>query len=242
MAQIDELIAAMQTRRADALILASNQPAQLSFGGVLASGASVPAHLLREMLREIIPVKELHRLHHEGAFEFSYACGSGLMLVQVERHGFEFHVVVAPYSSPRNSASPKPSNARGSSSAFRTHGSTFSAPLPRASVSTGNAKPTMDWSAVFFATMLFCFALGLFVNFCGIFGFAGLLTIFTFAAFAILLDSYLVGVQPGLVDGAGDCGPWTWFFVCVFFGFIGIPAYLVMRPIYQRALLSMPIP
>ena len=42
------------------------------------------------------------------------------------------------------------------------------------------------------------------------------------------MDSYLVGVQTGLLEGKGDCGPWAWFFFCLYFGFIGVPAY---RPI-----------
>ena len=99
MAQIDELIAAMMERRADALILQSDQPAQLNFGGKLASGALVPAPLLRAMLREIVPALQINRLHYEGVFEFSYACNSGLMDVQVERHGLDFYVNIAPHSS-----------------------------------------------------------------------------------------------------------------------------------------------
>lgn len=100
MTQIDELIAVMMARRADALILNSGQPAQLDFNGAMADGATVPAHLLREMLRDIVPAMDINRLHYEGVFEFSYTCRSGLMDVQVERRGFEFHVVITPHTSP----------------------------------------------------------------------------------------------------------------------------------------------
>ena len=99
MAQIDELIAAMMERRANALILHSYQPARLDFGGVLASGAIVAPQLLRTMLREIVPEAYRDRLRGAEPFEFSHACASGLMKVQVERHGLDFHVVVTPYSS-----------------------------------------------------------------------------------------------------------------------------------------------
>lgn len=101
MARIDELIAAMLARHADTLILASDQPAQLNFGGVPADGAIVSASLLRAMLSEIVPPEHSDRLRSEGAFEFSYACKIGLMRVQVERHGLDFHIVITPYSSTR---------------------------------------------------------------------------------------------------------------------------------------------
>lgn len=101
MAQIDELIAVMMVRQADALILASDQPASLSFNGALASGATVSAPLLRAMLDEIVPAQHRDSFRGLGAFGFSYACRSGLMEVGVERQGLDFRVVIAPYSSPR---------------------------------------------------------------------------------------------------------------------------------------------
>ena len=283
MAQIDELIAVMMERHADALILHSYQPARLNFGGTLASGAIVAPQLLRTMLREIVPPAHSDRLRGESAFGFSHSCASGLMKVQVERHGLDFHVIITPYSSPRVFVPPadaKPvyqtyqppvdasfatpsrpiytpptlpgypiapivngggaPNAQGSTAsnspaplprAAKTQPANFPAPVARAPVV--KAKPKMDGFLVFSASILFCSACALFVT---VFGWFALWAFFVFAALAILMDSYLVGVQTGLLDGMGNCGPWTWFFFCLYFGFIGIPAYLVTRPIYQHAL------
>ena len=101
MAQIDELIAAMMARHADALILKSDQPAQLNFNGTLADGDVVPASLLRAMLHEIIPDTQLHQLHVQGEWDLSYACKSGLMDLTVERQGAQMKVIITPHNPSR---------------------------------------------------------------------------------------------------------------------------------------------
>ncbi len=106
MAQIDELISAMVARRADALILSSDQPAQLNFAGQLASGAMVPAHLLRAMLQEIVPMTQINQLHAQGEWSLSYNCASGAMDVTVERRGPHLKLIVVPSHSPTNIFTP----------------------------------------------------------------------------------------------------------------------------------------
>ena len=106
MAQIDELIAAMKARHADALILNSDRPAQLNFGGTLAAGALVPAPLLRTMLHEIIPDTRINQPHAQGEWSLSYACDSGLMDVFVERRGAQIKLIITPHNPAHNIFTP----------------------------------------------------------------------------------------------------------------------------------------
>ncbi len=106
MAQIDELIAAMKARHADALILNSDQPAQLNFGGTLAAGALVPAPLLRAMLSEIIPDARINQPYAQGEWSLAYACDSGLMDVFVERRGAQIKLIITPHNPAHNIFTP----------------------------------------------------------------------------------------------------------------------------------------
>ena len=253
MAQIDDLIAAMMARGATALILNSDQPAQLLFGGTLANGAVVSADLLREMLREIVPLGQKFHLAKEGAFEFPHACSSGTMNVQVERRGAHFSLVITPqYAAPlfatsANSSQVSPSmptpaaplymapQAQAAPLSAGTSApdlSKLGAVLSHSAQANSAPKPSVGVVPVLCAVVVFCFLVRLITTGLG----AHIPSLFFLAAAAILIDALHLGVRRGLVDGWADLGPWEWFVLGLFFGFVGIPAYLVARPVYKSAL------
>ena len=252
MAQIDELIGVMLARRADALILDSDRPAQLNFQGTLANGAIVPSELLREMLREIVPLGQKFHLTKDGHFEFPYACHSGTMNVQVERQGAHLSIIIVPQHSlfvppPASSQVIWPALSHHSAPLYIAPPTTVapasqskSAPdLSRLGSVVANSthaysaqKPTVGVVPLIGAIIVFCLMLRLITAVLG----AHAPALFFLSAIAILIDAQRLGVRRGLVDGWANLEPWQWFMLSFFFGFAGIPAYLVARPVYKSVL------
>ncbi len=234
MAQIDELIAAMTARRATALILQSDRPAQLDFHGTTANGALVPATLLREMLCEILPAEQKFQLLKADNFEFVHPCSSGLMLVQISGRDAQISLVVSHYQV--NSPQPPYSPVVGSRYALINHKTPDLSKLGSAvanSTQFNSAQlPTVGALPTIGAILGFCFLLRWLTVSLGLHA-PGL---FFLGALAIVIDAHRLGVRRGLVDGWANIGPWEWFALSAFFGFIGIPAYLVARPVYKSAL------
>ena len=46
------------------------------------------------------------------------------------------------------------------------------------------------------------------------------------ASIWVLIDAKTIGVKKGQIQGMGNLGPWSWFFACLLFGFIGFPFYV----------------
>ena len=188
MAQIDELIAAMMARRADALILKSDQPAQLNFNGTLADGDVVPAYLLRTMLHEIFPDTQLHQLHVQGEWNLSYACKSGLMDLTVERQGAQMKVIITPHNpsrvfTPPNTpaptfqtykppvdssfAPPAPPTYAGYQSAppLANQNTSYLPPAQQTNLPASQGKESLQGWTVFFEVLVFCIFASVFLPF-----------------------------------------------------------------------------
>lgn len=52
----------------------------------------------------------------------------------------------------------------------------------------------------------------------------------------VLSDAANIGVRKGLLQGAADYGPGTWFVFCLLLWIVAFPAYLYMRPRYLAAI------
>jgi len=50
----------------------------------------------------------------------------------------------------------------------------------------------------------------------------------------VLVDAKTIGVRKGQIRGAGDMGPWGWFFVCLLLWIVGFPFYLAKRGEYKK--------
>ena len=50
----------------------------------------------------------------------------------------------------------------------------------------------------------------------------------------VLVDAKTIGVKKGQIEGMGNLGPWSWFFVCLLLWIVGFPFYLAKRPEYKR--------
>ena len=50
----------------------------------------------------------------------------------------------------------------------------------------------------------------------------------------VLVDAKTIGVRKGQIKGAGDMGPWGWFFVCLLLWIVGFPFYLAKRGEYKK--------
>ncbi len=233
MAQIDELIAAMMARRADALILISDESAQLNFGGRLAKGAVVPAALLRNMLDEILPDDQKLPRVKPNKFEFVHLCSSGFVRVQVTRRDTHISLAITPHQT-SSSQSPQ-------FSPIDAYYAPYRAPDLSKSGATG-ANSTQNNSvqkprigAVSLICAIFAYAIGLRIL-TALLGTSLPWAFFLLAAVGILADASSLGVRKGLVDGWADLDPWQWFLLCMVLNFIGIPAYLVARPVYKSVL------
>ncbi len=50
----------------------------------------------------------------------------------------------------------------------------------------------------------------------------------------VLVDAKTIGVKKGQIKGAGNLGPWGWFFACLLLWVISFPFYLAKRPEFKR--------
>ena len=51
----------------------------------------------------------------------------------------------------------------------------------------------------------------------------------------VLIDAKTIGIKKGQIQGMGNMGPYSWFFVCLLIWIIGFPFYLAKRPEFKRA-------
>lgn len=63
----------------------------------------------------------------------------------------------------------------------------------------------------------------------------GFLFVFV-TGFMVLIDAKRLGVRPGLLPGAWDMGPWSWFMACLLLWIVVFPMYLVKRGEYVKVL------
>jgi hypothetical protein len=168
---------------------------------------------------------------------FPYAAPSGTVSILVERRGSVTRASVSPaaYASsnigglPPSRLKPPPPDepVRLDGEASPAH----FAPLPTRAVTLADERPSVNF---LHALVLTCFFIALSNIVTQLFGEVAALVMVLLTSAVVFHDAHRVGARPGKLKGAANMGPWGWYFACLLLWGIGMPYYLLARPLLLK--------
>ena len=254
MAEIDAFIGPMMQRGAQALVLESGQRTRLLLAGQVASANVLGDAELLAMLREAVPPELAPPLDAGAQLSFSYASPWGPVGVLVERRFPSTRATItpasgatdglgasSPYRAPLAEPEPPPTPDWAQPFADQSPSSYSPAPVPDPnpppipspfggppSSLVATPRPSVDWVPALALAVVCLAVMGALVF---VVGEGANYVVVLLSSIAVLIDSHRIGARRGKLSGVADLDPWSWFFVCLLLWIVGLPYYLLARPL-----------